>query len=260
MKRKGERKSVTISARTVGQAIEKGLAELGISEDEAEIVVVKEGSRGLLGLGAEEAVVTISVAGAPPAPEAPVRERVKREQPKPLSRVEAPKTGSATQVAAPAKTGDLTQTAKEVLEALLDHMGIAGRVELADQAPQTEMGEDAVALNVAGDDLGLLIGRRGETLRDLQFLVRLIVSRRVQKWPNVVVDVEYYKARREKLLMDLARRMAEKVRLSGEPVTLEPMPPHERRIIHLTLRDYPGVFTESTGEGQGRKVMILPKR
>jgi len=108
--------------------------------------------------------------------------------------------------------------------------------------------------------LGILIGRRGETLRDLQFIVRLITSRRLGGvWPNLVVDVEGYKARREESLRALARRVADQVRRSKQPMALEPMPAHERRIIHLALRDDPDVYTESTGKDDRRKVQILPK-
>ena len=115
-------------------------------------------------------------------------------------------------------------------------------------------------LNISGDDLALLIGRRGETLRDLQFLTCLIVSRQTQHWPNVVVDVEHYRARRERTLGDLARRMADRVRRTAEPMALEPMPPNERRIVHLALSEASDVFTESTGEADKRKVVIYPEK
>jgi spoIIIJ-associated protein len=114
-------------------------------------------------------------------------------------------------------------------------------------------------VNIKGDDLGLLIGRRGETLRDLQFITRLIVSRKVGHWPNIVVDVQQYRQHREQALMQLAHRMADKVRLTRQPVPLEPMPPNERRIVHLALRDDPYVTTESTGEGEARKVVLMPR-
>ena len=123
-----------------------------------------------------------------------------------------------------------------------------------------ETGEvSPLSLNIVGDALGILIGRRGETLRDLQFITRLIVSRKIGTWPNLVVDIENYKARRVKSLQALARRMADQVRRTKQPVILEPMPAHERRIIHLTLRNDPDVYTESTGQDENRKVQILPK-
>jgi spoIIIJ-associated protein len=135
-------------------------------------------------------------------------------------------------------------------------MQVDGQVEVIEESDEDD---GSVTLNITGNDLGILIGRRGDTLRDLQFLTRLIVSRKLQRWPNIVVDVEYYKARREKLLQDLARRMAERVRLNQQPIALEPMPAYERRIVHIALRDVPDVYTESTGEGQARKVVIMPK-
>ncbi|MBC7315541.1 MAG: single-stranded DNA-binding protein, partial [Chloroflexi bacterium] len=93
----------------------------------------------------------------------------------------------------------------------------------------------------------------------LQFIVRLILSRRLGVWPNIVVDVEGYKAKRVQALQALARRMADQVRQTRQMVVLEPMPAHERRIVHLALRDDPDVYTESTGEGENRKVQIIPK-
>jgi len=141
-------------------------------------------------------------------------------------------------------------------------MGILAAVEVVDRGGQVDPAANEVsplALNIVGDDLGGLIGRRGETLRDLQFVARLIVSRRLGAWPNFILDVEGYKARRVNALRALALRMAEQVRQTGRPAVLEPMPAHERRIIHLALRDDPAVYTESTGEGEERKVQILPK-
>jgi spoIIIJ-associated protein len=106
----------------------------------------------------------------------------------------------------------------------------------------------------------VLIGRQGDTLRDLQFVTSLIVSRQTQRWPNLIVDVEHYKSRRQKSLVDLAKRMADRVRISGQPISLEPMPPHERRFVHLALRDDPDVLTESTGQDEKRKVVIMPRK
>jgi spoIIIJ-associated protein len=115
-------------------------------------------------------------------------------------------------------------------------------------------------LEIQGRDLGALIGRKGETLAALQYITRLIVSRDLERRANIVIDVEGYKARRETMLRRLAKRMAEQAIQRGRTVSLEPMPPHERRIIHLTLRDNPNVTTESVGEGDHRKVTIVPRR
>jgi spoIIIJ-associated protein len=105
--------------------------------------------------------------------------------------------------------------------------------------------------------LGVLIGRRGETLGALQYLTRLIVSSQAHRGVNLVVDVEGYKARREQQLRQLALRMAERVASTRKPIALEPMPPYERRIVHLTLRDHPVVTTESVGRDEDRKVTII---
>jgi spoIIIJ-associated protein len=212
------------SGKTVEEAIAKGLAALNATREQVEIEIVREGSRGILGFGSEDAIVRVTRRETPPA--------------------------------APAAPADVQSDAKELLEGLLSRMGIRARVEVL-PAPESE-GPDAFTLNIVGNDLGILIGRRGETLRDLQYLLRLMLA---SKHPaaKVVVDVEGYRVRRERALRELARRMAERVAASRQPITLEAMPPNERRIIHLTLREHPTVTTHSIGEGEHRRVMILHK-
>ena len=239
--------SVTITARSVDDAIRQALQQLAVSSDDVDVEVIKPGSRGLLGLLSEDAVVRVTLKSASPAPP-------EREEPA------GPAETFAAESDAEPDQSDTVGSAAEVLQTLLDTMGVRGRVAKDKSALSSQTGPGAAVLNIGGDDLGLLIGRRGETLRDLQFLTCLIVSRKDGSWPNVIVDVEHYKARREKSLMDLARRMADKVRTSAEPLSLEPMPPHERRIVHLSLRDDPDVRTESTGLGEQRKVVILLKQ
>jgi spoIIIJ-associated protein len=157
----------------------------------------------------------------------------------------------------------LEAIATEVVTTLLDKMDVMAAVEVSEQGgePTDPNGESSpLVLNLVGDDLGVLIGRRGETLRDLQFIARLIVSRRMGAWPNLVLDVEGYKSRRTRALRLLAKRVADQVRRTHQSVVLEAMPANERRIVHLALRDDPDVYTESTGEDEARKVQILPKR
>ena len=116
------------------------------------------------------------------------------------------------------------------------------------------------SIDITGDDSGLLIGRRGETLRALQFLVNLIVKNRLKdEAVRVVLDIERYKERRNNSLQEMAIRVAEKVAGTGRAVSLEPMPPAERRVIHMALADHPTVSTESSGMGESRKVVIAPK-
>jgi spoIIIJ-associated protein len=147
--------------------------------------------------------------------------------------------------------------AKEVVERLLGGMGIEARVNL--RLLDSPEGSNPIALDITGQNLGILIGRRGETLRALQYITRLIVNRRLHQWAEIIVDVEGYKKRRERSLTQLARRMADRATLLGQAVSLEPMPAHERRIIHLALRDHEKVTTESVGEGDRRKVVIFPR-
>jgi spoIIIJ-associated protein len=115
-------------------------------------------------------------------------------------------------------------------------------------------------LDVDGEDLGLLIGRRGQTLASLQYLLNLILAKQLGKRVAFGVDVDGYRRRREEALISLARRSASRVRSTGRSVTLEPMPPNERRIVHITLADDPAVITVSIGEGDARKVAITPAR
>ena len=222
----GEAKSIEVSAPTVEEAIAKGLAELGKAEDEVEIEILNPGSRGVLGIGSKEALVRLSF--VEPEEEAPPLEQ------------------------------SIEQIARETLQELLAKMGVKARVLVR---PEEEVPQDEDAppfiLDIMGDDLGVLIGRRGQTLQALQYITRLIVSREVQCWVNLVVDVEKYKARREKALRQLAHRMAERVSFNHQPIALEPMPPNERRIIHMALRDHPIVTTKSIGKGEQRKVTIV---
>lgn len=152
---------------------------------------------------------------------------------------------------------ELSAMAQEILSRLLEGMGIKAKVEV-EPDPSAES-PNSFVLNIVGDDLGVLIGRRGETLRDLEYVTRLMVAQKSSKTAKIVVDVEGYRTRRERVLRELAKRMAERVESSRQPITLEAMPPNERRIIHITLRDHPGVRTNSIGEGEHRRVMILHK-
>ena len=142
---------------------------------------------------------------------------------------------------------------EEILSKLLDLMGLEGDVKYVDD------GSSAV-LNIEGDDLGVLIGRRGTTISSLQHIVRLMIASRQADWPLLTVDVCGYKRRRRTALEDLALRVADQARARRRPVALEPMPADERRVVHLALADHPDVYSESAGEATERKVVIYPKR
>lgn len=235
--------SVEFTGKTVDEAIEKALATLGQTRDKVEITVLSEGSRGLLGIGGESARVAVRVLetfARPPEP----------PEPQPVQPLAAPKADDDALVA----------IAKETLETIIRLMGVQGRVEVLHDVELPGVDKVPFVLNIqADDDLGILIGRRAETLSALQYLTRLIVGHKTKRWSDFAVDVQSYRVRRGHALQNLARRMAERVQETHRAVALEAMPPAERRIVHLTLRDHPHVVTQSIGEGENRKVMILPK-
>ena len=151
---------------------------------------------------------------------------------------------------------DVVKVTTEVLENIISALGVSAVVNLK-QAHREDL--DGPVFEIEGEDSGLLIGRRGETLRSLQFLVKFIVSRRLEARANLMVDVEGYQERRYQTLKDLAQRVAQRVANTGQSVTLEPMPPDERRIVHLALADHPSVATESMGVGPERQVVVSRK-
>ena len=157
---------------------------------------------------------------------------------------------------------NIYEAARETLEKILDLMDIEADVNVSHEFTTTDDDGNttSVGLNIEGEDLGILIGRRGQTMASLQHIVRLIMSHRDQVKLPIVVDVEGYKERRCEGLRSLANRLAEQVTNRKVPFTMEPMSAFERRITHLALVDNPDVYTESTGFGESRKVVIAPKK
>ncbi|HEX5505128.1 MAG TPA: RNA-binding cell elongation regulator Jag/EloR [Thermomicrobiales bacterium] len=237
------RNSVEIQAVTVDEAVRLALEQLGRTRDEVEIEVLAEPSA-TGSAEEEEALVRVTVRGhaSQPAPGQAAR-------------------GAPARGAAPPVDDEVAATAIAVTTDLLAAMGF--RAEVGPQRQRSALEEDdtpTVALDILGDDLGVLIGRRGEHLAQLQYLVNLLVNRRCGGYTRVALDVEGYKRRREESLIGLAERVARQVARSGRPIQLEPMPPHERRIVHLALRADAEVATESNGEGDLRRVVIQPRR
>jgi spoIIIJ-associated protein len=148
---------------------------------------------------------------------------------------------------------DAVKVVTEILDTLLELLGVAGQVEiLSDEIP--------LDLNIQGDDLGILIGRRGQTLASLEYITKLMVVGRLKTWIPLTLDVAGYKKRRRDSLQRLALYLAEQVKSRRRAITMEPMPADERRIVHLTLADNPDVTTQSMGDGENRKVVILLKQ
>jgi spoIIIJ-associated protein len=147
---------------------------------------------------------------------------------------------------------DVVSRVTEILDTLLGLMGVQGKIEvLSNELP--------LALNIKGEDLGILIGRRGQTLVALEYVTKLIVVQRLKAWLPLTIDVGGYKKHRRDSLQKLALYLAEQVKSRRHAVPMEPMPANERRIIHLALADHPDVTTESVGEGENRKVVISPR-
>ena len=154
------------------------------------------------------------------------------------------------------KPPDVVVATSEILNDIISLLGVEVTAHLKSEDREDLGGP---VFEIEGDDSGLLIGRRGDTLKSLQFLVKFLVSKRLGTRANMMIDVEGYQERRYNSLTNLAQRVGQRVASTGRAVTLEPMPPNERRIVHLALADHPDVTTESMGEGDGRQVVVQAK-
>ncbi len=275
-----QQKSVVEAAgKDVDAAIAAGLARLGVPRDAVEVEVLDEGRQGMFGLGARAARVRLKVTGErvrEPEPEpAPHPQARPGTQPEPgpavaptrPPEVEQPTMEPEMSVEAPPEEVELTdeqqkiETVRRVTQGLLDAMGLDDaqvEIERAEPGPSDEEVPPLV-VDVQGPGTDILIGPDGEVLNAFQYIVRLLVGRHMQGWVHVVVDVKDYKARRAERLEDLAHRMADQAVDTDRTVILQPMPPHERRVVHVALYDDSRVTTESIYEGERRRVTINPK-
>lgn len=232
------------SGKTVDEAVAAAEEHFGVGRDALLIEVLTQGSRGVFGLGAENARIRARMdQGSEVAPEEDFEteeEQFGVEDVEPVP-------------AAPQDNAALATEASQVLSELLRTMGFNAEVSIRGT-------ETPIMLAITGNNLGVLIGRRGDNLAALQFVLNLLLSKNRRQWPRIVIDVENYRARREDSLRTLADRLAYRVRRNGRPFTLEAMPASDRRVIHLALRDRPDVETYSIGEGPARRVVIAPKQ
>ena len=279
--------SVEASGKSVEDAILQALARLGRNRDEVEITVLQEPSRGTRGMGAREARVRVFL--KPPRPGRPAAmvtpemadeffeegdegedfgdeelyaegEEFADEEGFGEAYPEVDAVTTALLREALPEDASIEEVALAALRIILAHMGVHAVVEPTETDPDNE--EEPVTLNIRSEDqttLSVLIGRRGETLAALQLLVSLIVSKQTGGRERIIVDAESYRARREQNLRSMAQRIAQQVRRSGHPITLEAMPPNERRIIHMELSESGDIATESTGEGDQRRVVVSLK-
>ncbi|MCE2490672.1 MAG: Jag N-terminal domain-containing protein [Anaerolineae bacterium] len=268
--------SIEVSGDDVELAVSRGLEMLGAGPDDVMVEVLEEASSGMFGLGSRPARVRLRLltAGSPTEADSHVTApETTATTEAPLPKSEGPDDGGLaserageSSVAAAMQTTtfedvDIEEDAevgKVVLAELLENMAVRADVQVR-RADATDEEDPPWMLDIVSEsDLSVLIGRKGETLASLQYITRLVTSRELQRRANIVVDVGGYKARRMNRLYALASRMADQATSLGRPVALEPMPPYERRIVHLALREREDVTTESSGEGQARKVNIIP--
>jgi spoIIIJ-associated protein len=273
-----ERTTLEIIAPTVEEALAQGLAQLGLPADAVSVEVLDSGNKGPFGLGKRQVRVRLTV-NSPAETESAKTGKAE----KPEKKVEKPASGDAlsrrtategsVEAASkgPDKEADTAKKAESmpdghdpvldktesVISKLLYQMGMQAQVS----AHYGEAREDRhpIMVDIRGQDLGVLIGHRGETLNAFQYIASLMVGKETQQFIQLIVDVEGHRDRRERQLRQLAQRMAEQVIKTGRKLTLEPMPAAERRVIHMELREHPAVTTQSSGEEPHRKITIFPK-
>ena len=277
---------VIVTGSSVEDAVKRALLQLNVTLDEIDVDVISSGSRGVLGMGREDARVRVRLrsqpyseeevdeavaeepeaeAEAPMVAEPPDVEDAREEEPPaetPAPVAEATSVAESSEPSPPPTRrprGELLESgeeleneAEELLESLLDRMGFMSDFDL--------VSEDPLAYNIVGDeDFGRLIGRQGETLRAFGYLVNLMLGRRLGRPCRVIVDVNGYRQRRADQLAELAETLANEVRDAQEPITLDAMPANERRLVHVALADDEDVRTYSIGEGDERRVVISPR-
>lgn len=251
-----EKTTLEIIAPTTDEAIANGLKQLGLNEDQVDIEVLDSGSRGLLGIGGRQSRVRLTLKDQNPAVE--VKPKVSIDHGTD-HQVDISETKTVDEGSLSEDEKQCMKVAKTVVVELLERMRVKAVVESCYVAPEDEKDEKIILLDIQGDDLSILIGRRSETLNALQYITSLIVSKELGKWVPVMIDVQGYRKRRERQLRQLGRKMAEQALQTGRRQVLEPMPANERRIIHLELREHPDVITESAGDEPNRKVTISPR-
>ena len=292
-----EKRTVEISGSDVEAAVAQGLAQLGVAREQVEVQILDEGSKGILGMGKRDALVKLvtNMMAVEETAQMVVEEEVKAEEKVVVdedphvalhSAVDEilaqnmPAFTSATTQATPNVDADDTPASSEVVETaseqemvdeeisaatkiveeLLEKLQIDATIESRLSELDEKTNSRVPILNVEGQDLSVLIGPRGDTLSALHYLTRLMTAHAIKRRANVILDVAGYRERRKQALAKLAERMASKAVKRNRAVTLEPMPAHERRAVHIALREHPQVFTESAGTGNGRRVRILLKR
>lgn len=272
--------SIRVSAKTVDDAITEALIQLGVTSDRLEYEVIEKGSAGFLGIGMKQAVIE---ARRKPEPkeekvEEPVVEEPVKAEPKKVEAVQPQKAAAEKKADEPQKAAFEKAVEKEVKEevkketklvevqpqtinAVEDFLKNTMKAMDMEVELKTEIDQDgALCVDMSGEHMGILIGKRGQTLDSLQYLANRVANKHQEGYVRVKLDTENYRARREETLRHLAKNIAHKVKRNRRPVALEPMNPYERRIIHSALQSDPYVMTHSEGEEPFRKVVITLKK
>ena len=272
--------SIRVSAKTVDDALTEALIQLGVTRDRLEYEVIEKGSAGFLGIGMKQAVIE---ARRKPEPkeekvEEPVVEEPVKAEPKKVETVQPQKAAAEKKADEPQKAAFEKAVEKEVKEevkketklvevqpqtikAVEDFLKNTMKAMDMEVELKTEIDQDgALCVDMSGEHMGILIGKRGQTLDSLQYLANRVANKHQEGYVRVKLDTENYRARREETLRHLAKNIAHKVKRNRRPVALEPMNPYERRIIHSALQSDPYVMTHSEGEEPFRKVVITLKK
>ena len=272
--------SIRVSAKTVDDAITEALIQLGVTSDRLEYEVIEKGSSGFLGIGMKQAVIE---ARRKPEPkeekvEEPVVEEPVRVEPKKVEAVQPQKAAAEKKADEPQKAAfekavekeakeevkketKLVEVQPQTIKAVEDFLKNTMKAMDMEVELKTEIDQDgALCVDMSGEHMGILIGKRGQTLDSLQYLANRVANKHQEGYVRVKLDTENYRARREETLRHLAKNIAHKVKRNRRPVALEPMNPYERRIIHSALQSDPYVMTHSEGEEPYRKVVVTLKR
>ena len=237
-------KTLIASGKTIDLAIESALAQLGLDRDSVSVMVLQQAKAGFLGFGAQPAKVQVTYEAPDPAPEAPKVALSSASRSKPKAKPVAPKEF------APAEPGSVEEKIETFLKGLLEHMG-------SKAVPHAwKENENTYMVELVGEDLGYLIGRRGDTLDALQHLSNYTINRGIEGHIRINVDAEAYRQKREDSLRRYATKKAQQVLKARRRTTLEPMNAYERHVIHATLQDMDRITTYSVGTEPNRRVVI----
>ena len=272
--------SIRVSAKTVDDAITEALIQLGVTSDRLEYEVIEKGSAGFLGIGMKQAVIEARRKPEPkeekieePVVEEPVKAEQKKVETVQPQKAAAEKKADEPQKAAFEKAVEkevkeevkketkLVEVQPQTIKAVEDFLKNTMKAMDMEVELKTEIDQDgALCVDMSGEHMGILIGKRGQTLDSLQYLANRVANKHQEGYVRVKLDTENYRARREETLRHLAKNIAHKVKRNRRPVALEPMNPYERRIIHSALQSDPYVMTHSEGEEPFRKVVITLKK